>query len=33
MAWWQWLLDSAGALLLLVLLYGFLLLKRTKVPT
>lgn len=31
MAWWQWLLDSAGALLLLVLIYGFLLMVRRRV--
>lgn len=31
MAWWQWLLDSAGALLLLVLLYGILLMVRRRV--
>lgn len=31
MAWWQWLLDSAGALLILVLLYGVLLMLRRRV--
>ena len=30
MPWWQWLLDSAGAVLLLLLLFGLLLLARRR---
>ena len=30
MAWWEWLLDAAGVLLLLVLLYGLILVVRRR---
>ncbi len=33
MAWWQWLIDAAGVLLLLVVLYGIALVLRRRVIT
>jgi hypothetical protein len=31
MAWWQWVVDAAGVLLLLVLLYGLYLVVRRRI--
>ncbi|CAN5586581.1 DUF2550 domain-containing protein [soil metagenome] len=33
MAWWQWLIDAAGVLLILVILYGITLVVRRRVIT